>query len=617
MCRFYKDFVTLPLADVTLRILATTDLHAHVMPWDYRADAPLAEVGLAALAASVAAAKSGCANCLLLDNGDFLQGSPLGDWQAEHPGTDHAMIAAMNALGYDAGTLGNHEFSHGLGFLQSALAQARFPVVSANLAQSDGAPLTQPHVVLDRSVRATDGGIHPIRIGITGVAPPQTTTWEARRLGNAVRACDMVPAAKQAVTDLRAAGADVVILLAHTGIGEADARPGLENAAIPLAAIPGVDALVLGHTHLRFPAADTAPDPAINPFEGRIHGRPAVMPGFFGSHLGQIELSLRRDKGGWHVMGNRVSLLPVQAANTVPLSLHRAVGRAHDATRDWLRQPIGQTDRALCSHFSLIAPCAALELIAAAQRAAILPMLKGRPESRLPILSAVAPFSAGGRGGPWNYTNIPAGPLQLRHAIDLYPHPNTLVALDLSGADIADWLERAAILFHQITPGSHDAPLVRSDMPSFDFDLMDGLHFRIDLSQPPRFDPRGDLLNPGARRIVGLSHKGRALDPAARFVVVTNSYRAAGSGGFAGCRADRVLVDDGMPLRDAIISHAKSLEKNHTFSKFYWQFQPMPGTSVTFSSAPQANPASIRDTGLRIDPIGHDARGFGRFRLWL
>ena len=607
----------MPFADLKLRILATTDLHAHVMPWDYRADQPLAGIGLSAVAEQVDTARAGCANTLLLDNGDFLQGSPLGDWQADHPDAPHAVVAAMNALGYDAGTLGNHEFSHGLGFLHAALAQAQFPVVSANLTQPDGAPLTQSHVILDRSVQAEDGTDHSLRIGITGVAPPQTTTWEARRLGQAVRARDMVPAAAEAVAALRAAGADVVILLAHTGIGEAEDRQGLENAAIPLARLHGVDALVLGHTHLRFPAAETPPDPALNPFEGRIHGRPAVMPGFYGSHLGQIDLHLRRDRAGWRVTGNRVTLLPVPATIAPHPSLQQAAGEAHQSTRLWLRRPIGQTDRALCSHFSLISPCDALGLIAAAQRAAILPALQGKPQATLPILSAVAPFSAGGRGGPWNYTNIPAGPLELRHAIDLYPHPNTLVALDLSGAEIADWLERAVILFHQITPGQTDAPLLRGDMPSFDFDLMDGLQFQIDLSQPPRFDPRGALVNPDARRIIGLSHQGRPLNPTARFVVVTNSYRAAGSGGFAGCQPDRVLIDDGLPMRDALVSHIRNLGQNPAFSQFHWGFRAMPGTSVTFDSAQNADPASLDHGPLQIEPMGDGAGGFGRFRLRL
>lgn len=607
----------MPVADLTLRILATTDLHAHLMPWDYRADQAIGGIGLSAVADQLDVARAGCANTLLLDNGDFLQGSPLGDWLADHPDTPNAVIAAMNALGYDAGTLGNHEFSHGLAFLQQALAQARFPVVSANLIRPDGTALTQGHVVLHRMLQAEDGTHHPIRIGITGVAPPQTTTWEARRLGQSLRAHDMVPAASDAVAALRDAGADLVIVLAHTGIGEGEARQGLENAAIPLARLDGVDALVLGHTHLRFPAAETLPDPAINPFEGRIHGRPAVMPGFYGSHLGQIDLHLRRDRAGWRVMGNRVTLLPVQASGATHPAVAQAAGAAHQATRDWLRRPIGQTRQALCSHFSLVAPCAALGLIAAAQRAAIIPALGNRPEAALPILSAVAPFSAGGRGGPWNYTNIPAGPLQLRHAIDLYPHPNTLVALILTGAEIADWLERAVILFHQITPGSHDAPLVRSDMPSFDFDLMDELQFQIDLSQPPRFDPRGEVLNPDARRIVGLSHGGRPLDPAARFVVVTNSYRAAGSGGFAGCKPGRVLIDDGLPLRDAVIEYMKHLEEIETISAPYWRFRPMPGTSVIFDSAPEASPASVEGADIRVEPFGQDARGFGRFRLRL
>ena len=134
-------------------------------------------------------------------------------------------MAAMNALDFDAITLGNHEFNYGLDFLMAALAGARFPVVSANLATARGADprrdrmLVKPYVLIDRMLTDASGFAHPIRIGIIGFAPPQVTEWDHHALDGRLHARDIVESAHAWVPEMREAGADLIIALAHTGIG--------------------------------------------------------------------------------------------------------------------------------------------------------------------------------------------------------------------------------------------------------------------------------------------------------------------------------------------------------------------------------------------------------------
>lgn len=607
-----------PAFEAVLRLLATTDLHAHAFGWDYHADRHQEGLGLSDLAHLIDDARSECPNTLLLDNGDFLQGSPLGDWAAEQ-GTDqpHPMISAMNALGYDAATLGNHEFSHGLPLLRRAIAEASFPMISANIRSLDDVPLVNRSILIERSMAASDGARRPIRIGITGIAPPQTIQWEAGSINGNLSAEDAVLAAAQEVRTLRNAGADVVILLAHTGIGpsgpETGAEGGTENVGLPLAALSGADAMVLGHTHMVFPDPQDARQDS---GQALLNGTPAVMPGYFGSHLGQIDMALRHDGRAWSLSGARAELLPAQARAAIHPGLQTVCGEAHQAARGWLGTQIGQTSVPLCSYFARVAPTDILRLVAAAQAHHLRERLSQTAFADLPLLSAAAPFRVGGRGGPDYFTEIGPGPLELRHANDIYPFPNTVVGLLISGAELEDWLERAVIQFATLRPGDRDIPLINPDHPGFDFDLIDGLSFAIDLSQPPRFDAMGRLAAPGAHRIRDLSHGGRALHPEDRFILATNSYRAAGSGGFPACRRDRIVLDDKTPTRAALVRYLSEGPPFTPGTGFDWHLRPL-GATALFETSARAITCTDHIATLDPEALPGAQPGFMRFRLRL
>jgi 2',3'-cyclic-nucleotide 2'-phosphodiesterase/3'-nucleotidase len=619
-----------------LRILATSDLHAHIMPWDYHADRASSAIGLARTASLIAAARAEVACCLLVDNGDFLQGSPLGDVEALRAQGDgarlHPMIAAMNALGYDVAALGNHEFSHGLPFLLQSLAGARFPVVSANIVRRLGASpledeaLVPPTLVLHRMLRGPDGVDHPLRIGIVGLTPPQTTQWDRAKLGDALSARDIVEAAAAHVPALRAKGTDLVLALSHSGIGSCVAQAWMEDASTAVAALPGIDAVVTGHTHLTFPSTDHPQAPGIEPVAGLLSGKPAVMPGMFGSHLGVIDLDLRWDGARWQVQGGQSALRPI--ARRGPSGRLRTQTRsapeivalaepAHRATRLWARRPVGVTRIPLHSYFAMIAPSPTVRLIARAQAVHVCRALQGGPHGDLPVLSAAAPFHAGGRGGPENYTHIAAGRVTLRNVFDIYPYPNTIAALLVTGADLHDWLERSFSQFFQIAPGAQEADLLDPDFPSFNFDMIEGLTWTVDLSSPARCDARGEVIRPQANRILGLAFEGRPLTPDQRFVLATNSYRAHGSGGYGSATIRHLVLDRLKASRDVLRHHIAETGEIDADGPPNWHFRPMPGTTVLFDSAPAASDHLADLAPLAAEALGMTATGFRRFRLHL
>lgn len=636
----YPDDPDRTAAAARLRLLGTTDLHAHLLPYDYFRDRESDAVGLVRTASLIAEARAEVENCLLFDSGDVLQGSPMGDLFAEPgrigPDRPHPMIAAMNRLGYDAATPGNHDFNYGIDFLRRAFSGARFPVVASNAALRLGATpgrdrtLLPARALLTREIRDEAGVARQLRIGVLGLAPPQIAQWDRAHLAGRLAMRDIIEAAQAHVAALRRAGAEVVVALCHSGLGPRARQPGMENAAIPLAALPGLDAIFAGHSHLLFPDGRPGPCPIVDGVNGRIHGTATVMAGHSGSHLGVIDLVLRRDRRGrWRVaageahtraIATRDQTGRVRARVASDPELTRAAAAAHAATLEHVRRPVGRLEVPLDSYLALVADDPALQLIADAQRAEVARALAGRPEAALPLLSAVAPFRAGGRGGPENYTELAAGEICLRHVADLYSFPNSLRAVRMMGAALREWLERSAALFCRLTPGAQDQPLLDPGFPSYNFDVISGLSYRIDLTQPARYDAAGRLLDPAARRIRALRCGDRPVGDADSFVVATNSYRVEGGSLPLGTGAEpgaEVILETPLSNREVLLRHIIAEGRLSPRARGTWALAPMPGTTALFRSSPRAALDRDRLRALRIEPTGELREGFAIYRLHL
>jgi 2',3'-cyclic-nucleotide 2'-phosphodiesterase/3'-nucleotidase len=621
---------------VHLRLMETTDLHVHVYPYDYYGDREVDTVGLARTAAHVQAIRAEATNSLLLDNGDFLQGNPMGDYIAYERGMKegdaHPVITAMNTLNFDASTLGNHEFNYGLDFLMKSLAGADFPVVSANVVKEmGGSPtadttLVQPYVILDREVTDGAGETHPIRVGIIGFVPPQIMNWDRQHLEGNVQTRDIVEAAEAYVPQMREEGADIVIALSHSGIGAQEHDEGMENASVPLARVGGVDGLMTGHSHLVFPSPDYEGFAGTDISAGTIEGKPAVMGGFWGSHLGVIDLMLERDGSSWRVVSTESTTRPIyergEDRSVTPTvesvdAVLESVAEEHEATLAYVRRAVGQTEAPLYSYFSLVADDPSVQIVSNAQRWYIEQMLAGTAHEGLPILSAAAPFKAGGRGGPDYYTDVPAGDIAIKNVADLYLYPNTVRAVRVTGAQVKDWLERSAGMFNQIEPGATDATLLNPDFPSYNFDVIDGVTYRIDLSQPPRFDNDGNVVNADANRIVDLEFEGAPIDPAQEFIVATNNYRAGGGGNFPGATPETTVFEAPDTNRDVIVRYIVDQGTISPAADANWTFAPMENTTVLFDTGPNAAQYVADVKGVEIEETSDMIDGFQRFRISL
>jgi 2',3'-cyclic-nucleotide 2'-phosphodiesterase/3'-nucleotidase len=297
----------------------------------------------------------------------------------------------------------------------------------------------------------------------------------------------------------------------------------------------------------------------------------------------------------------------VRAASEAPPGMTAAPVAAvaaadHAATIAHIRRPIGETAVPLTTYLALAEPSDAVRLIAEAQRAQVAAALAEGPFAGLPVLSAAAPFRVGGRAGPWAYTDVPAGPVALRHLADLSPYPNTLCALRLDGRSVRAWLDHAAAAFRRIAPGAQDAPLLDPDWPGYNFDTLWGLTYTIDLARPP-----------GPGRVCDIRLDGVPLDDDATVIVAANSYRAMGGGGFPGATPRAVVHACDITIRDAIAAYLRQIGRFAADATPVWRFAPMPGTTVVIETGP-----GVRSVfRARNREVGMTEAGFVRLRLGL
>ena len=601
-------------APIRLRVLATSDLHAHLLAHDYLTDEAIADGGLDRTAVLIARARAEVPGSILLDNGDFLHGTPLADDAAEARAAGRAgpdpVIAAMNSLGFDAAALGNHELDEAPGPLSQALSQARFPILCANLerAARDLAGPVVPWTILERSLGDPDGGRHAVRVGVIGFAPPETRGWARAQFGDALRVRGIVEAARDEVPALRAAGAQIVVALCHAGLGEPTEIGAVADGdtALTLAEVEGIDALVCGHTHRVFPSDGIAPSPGVDPRLGRLRGVPAVMPGWRGSHLGVVDLGLApRPGGGWRVLGASVrtrAVADLPRESTGGLASEPVVAAAHAATSARMRAPVARLVAPLSEAFVHVGESSALDLVAAVKREAARRLLAGGPHEGLPLVSVASPIRAGGRHGAGRFLHIPPGVLTARHLADLYPHPDTLVVLKVTGAVLRDWLERAAGRFAHVPAGSGDAPLLDEGFPSYRFDVAYGVRYEIDLSRPARFDAVGREVAPGSCRIRRIEHDGRPVADEDVFAVAAKRHRISGEGLYAPLADAPRIASGDVPLRRVLEAYVAERQPLGPQPAATWRFAAMPGTTALVPGPRDATPPDR----LRMEPVSAD-----------
>ena len=609
---------------VDVRILATTDLHTNLVNYDYYQDKPVETLGLAKTAVLIEKAKKENPNVLLVDNGDTIQGTPLGTYKAivdpVEKGEQHPMYAALQALGFEAGTLGNHEFNYGLDYLNRVIETAGMPLVNANvLDPATGKFIYQPYKIIEKTFTDTQGRLTTVKIGVTGIVPPQILNWDKANLEGKVVVRDSVEAIRDIIPEMRKAGADITLVLSHSGIGDDKYEKGEENEGYQIASLPGVDAVVTGHSHAEFPSGNGTgfyeKYPGVDGVNGKINGTPVTMAGKYGDHLGVIDLKLNYTDGKWKVTDSKGSIRKVDTkSNVADQRVVDIAKESHQGTINYVRQQVGTTTAPITSYFALVKDDPSVQIVNNAQLWYAKQELAGTPEANLPILSAAAPFKAGTRGDATAYTDIPAGPIAIKNVADLYLYDNVTAILKVNGAQLKEWLEMSAGQFNTIDPNnSQPQNLVNTDYRTYNFDVIDGVTYEFDITQPNKYDREGKLANPNASRVRNLKYQGKEIDPNQEFIVVTNNYRS--NGNFPGVREASLNRLLNLENRQAIINYILAVKNINPSADQNWHFaDTIKGLDLRFLTADKAK--NLISTDGDIVYLAASAQeGFGEYKF--
>ncbi|PYP11255.1 MAG: hypothetical protein DMD56_07150 [Gemmatimonadetes bacterium] len=501
-----------PVSDTAhVVIVATTDVHGRVLGWDYVRDAP-APGGLSRAATMVEALRAQYPEqVVLVDAGDLIEGNLFAAYFAERDSQrPHPVVDALNAMQYDAATPGNHEFDFGPAVLARATGDATYHYVSANVFRGASDTLAYPpYVVVTRA---------GVKIGITGLTTPGVMVWDRSQLGGRIRVRPIAEAAPLALRRLDLGGADLKVVLVHSGLNEPSsydtAGVGAENAALGLASIPlpapRPDLVIVGHSHKEMR-------------DYVVNGVHFVQPRNFALSLAVVHVSLAKETTGYRVVAMRSELIPLATVAELPRFVRRFTA-AHERARAWGAMPLGSAGPGFSARYGRAEDTPLLDFINEVQR-----------RRAGADVSAAADFDLG--------AGLPEGEVRERDVSGIYPYENTLRAVRISGDQLKTYLEQAARYFRTYQPG---APLINDSVAGFNFDVVSGVTYTIDLTQGP------------GRRIRGLAFRGRAVTAADSFTLALSSYRQSGGGGYTMLRGARVVYDRGESIRDLLADEIRT-----------------------------------------------------------
>jgi len=502
--------------EVKITLLATTDLHGNMLPYDYFT-AQRAERGLAKIATLIHAARAENPNTLLIDCGDTIQGTPLeAVYQhgiASLPASRDPMMQSMNALKYDLMVVGNHEFNFGLKNLAKARSEARFPWISANIRVEPGA---STQAFAPSFVKTISG----VKIAVVGVTTPLIPSWEADEHYRGYQFEDGVQAVRRALAEVRESEhPDIVIVAAHAGLdrnpekeSSASGDP-RENMVYQIATeVKGIDAIVFGHTHSQVASL-------------KLGDVLLMQPKNWGMSLGRMDFVLDKDQtGGWKIVSKSSRLIPVTANTAVDPNVAEIAKAYHERAEKFLNNPVAEAPVSLDARLARVEDTAIIDAVQQVE------LFYSKAD-----VSFASSFNA--------RAAIPKGKVTVRQIAALYIYENQLYAVEGTGKLVREALENAARYYKSCSGDCSEGPLINPQVIGYNYDMAQGVEYEIDLTQPV------------GNRIRNLRWHGKPLADDQALRIAVNNYRAGGSAGYSMFRGAPVVWRSPEEIRELVIDY--------------------------------------------------------------
>jgi len=531
---------TRPPAEVRVCLVQTTDVHGRILPWDYFQDRETS-LGLAKVATKVKELRQANPNLILIDNGDMIQGTPLSYYFAlERTDLPHPLMAVMNAMGYAAMTIGNHEYNYGLEVLERCRREARFPFLSANTYRqgAEDQPYFKPYVIQEF------GGV---RIGILGLTTSNVPNWELPANYGDLVFRDTLSEARKWVRILREQErVDAVVLSTHEGY-EVDIQTGQPNGSSHenmawaiIHQVPGVDVVLTGHSHENVP-------PQL------VNGVLTAQANRWADHVAVLNLVFRKSGKTWQLAektGENVALAASIAPDPEIMELAKPY---HEQTLAWLNREIGTLTAEMSTQTVFSEDNALLDLVHEVMRA---------------HTGAELSFTSYLPGRPLTFRQ---GPLKVRDIYSIYIYENSIVKLAIKGSGIRAALERTAMIYDQAGWNADKGRFEiqgAKEFRSYNFSTLAGADYAIDPTRPV------------GQRVLYLNVDGRPIDPEREYTLAVSNYQAVGGGQYQMFKEARWISNDPRDIRSLIVEYIDRQETlppacaQNWHLQFPCQFQP-------------------------------------------
>ncbi len=497
-------------------ILETSDVHGNILPINYGNNAA-APLGMAKLSSYIKEIKNKEKNTFIIDNGDIIQGTPLTyHFVKQMEDKPNPLIHVLNYLEYDAAVIGNHEFNYGLDVLKSAVSEANFPFLSANILHhaTKETYFGTPYVI-----KKYQSGI---KVAVLGVTTHYIPNWENPAHIKGLYFEDAIQSTKRWVQYIRETEKPDVLVVSYHGGFERDIDTGEliekdmgENQAYRMCMeIDGIDVLLTGHQHRLL--------------SSQLNGVIIVQPGYNGQAIAEVQLELQYEDEQWIITRKEGRIITAELLET-DCAIVELTSSYEDETQNWLDQPIGTIEGNMEIYDSFLAR---LEEHPAIEFINIVQMNAANVD-----ISNTALFNNNAKGFPNDVT--------MRDIVSNYIYPNTLRVLRITGKDLRSALERSASYFIVNQHGEIDInPEFITPKPQhYNYDMWEGINYTIHVDRPI------------GKRIEDVFYKGKAIHDDDEYEVVMNNYRAGGGGEYTMFKGKPVVKEIQIDMSELIANY--------------------------------------------------------------
>ena len=527
---------------VDLRMVFTTDLHGMLSSTDYLSGNDFKNQGLSLAypLINLTREEKPESNVFTFDIGDVLFEASMEYIYGQDEEALQPIYQGMSMVGYDAITLGNHDFDYGKNYLLRQLTYSGLldKTVVSNLQNTkDNRYPFHENMIIERQAVTQQGKTVPIKVGVIGETIP-TLSQKTDNYTGIWKTEDIVANVKKEAALLKSQGADVIVVLAHSGFGAEEPVENADNVSYALTKVEDVDVILCGHEHNEFPSATKSGAyynyPGVDAKTGLVNDKLIVMARSQGRSIGVADLTLSYDKDGNFKIEKQAG--EVRRVSDYKLKEDNAILSCMSNWKEELetyrtKQLIELADGVtLQNYLGLLGDSPVLQLQNDARIAYARKYIESvdKTYSGYPVIAAASHISYGANSMD-DYVDI-SGSISTADLFTVQNYRNYTYLYKITGAQLKEWLELSASIYNTLQPNNDEKQFLINPEYFNDwskFFVFDGINYTINPYAQPRYDLSGKKIN-NSNRVSNIMYEGKPVSDDMEFIIACNTISPTG-----------------------------------------------------------------------------------------